>query len=97
MVAVQGRSRLYVIDACTRLATRMFINPTMLTDHHTLIAAPGYDAHNFPYVFLKNTRFVSLINIKEGKILPLIRSPNDCDLNRTHYLDVIGQVATIDA
>ena len=77
LVAVEGRSRLYVIDACTRLAAKLIVNPTMLTNHLTLVAAPGYDPETFPYVFLKNSRFISLVNTKELMILPLLRAAND--------------------
>jgi hypothetical protein len=77
LVAVEGRSRLYVIDAGTRLAIKLIVNPTMLTSHLTLIAAPGYDLETFPYVFLKNSRFISVVNTKELRILPLLRCAND--------------------
>lgn len=77
LVAVEGKSRLYVIDAGTRMAIKLIVNPTMLTSHLTLIAAPGYDPETFPYVFLKNSRFISVINTKELRMLPLLRAAND--------------------
>ena len=92
LVAVDGRSRLYVIDACTRLAIKLIVNPTMLTSHLTLIAAPAFDPETFPYVFLKNSRFISVINTKEFRMLPLLRAINDCDINRNHYLDLVSEV-----
>jgi hypothetical protein len=92
LVAVEERSRLYVIDACTRMAIKLIINPTMLTSHLTLIAAPGYDPETFPYVFLKNSRFISVVNTKEFRMLPLLRAANDCVMNRNHYLDLVSEV-----
>jgi len=49
---------------------------------------PGYNFETKPYIFIKEARFVSILNVKEKAILPLIRSPYDMDPLSVHNFAV---------
>ena len=42
-----------------------------------MLKVPGYDFNKRPYVLLKDSRFISLIDVSARRSLPLIRSPYD--------------------
>lgn len=86
LVAVEGKSSLYIIDVPTRLASKVIHNPTKMSNPLSLIHAPGYDADNHPWVFLKDSRFISVVNTKDLKVIPLLKSTNDVDIKRIHFL-----------
>ena len=86
MVSIEGRNKLFVIDVATRMAIKAIVNPTTISRPLVMIPAPGYNSATHPWVFLKDTRFISVVNTKDKRILPLIRSPNDCDMRKTQYL-----------
>jgi len=89
LVAVEGRTRLFVIDVPSRRAIKLIVNPTQQNIPMSLIPAPGYDSQTFPYLFLKDARFISLVNTKEYRIIPLIRAPNDVSMHTKHNLAAV--------
>ena len=54
-----------------------------------MIPAPGYHPETHPYLFLKDGRYISLVNTKDYRILPLIRSPNDIGYLGKYFLAVV--------
>ena len=86
LLAIEGKSSLYVIDVPTRLATKVVANPTKIAMPLSLIPAPGYDQNSNPWVFLKDSRYISAINTKDLKVIPLLRQTNEVDLRRNHFL-----------
>ena len=36
---------------------------------------PYYDYDKFPYLILKDTKFISIVDVKERRVFPIIRSP----------------------
>ncbi len=53
-----------------------------------MIKVPGFDPLTKPYVFLKDRTHISIIDIKLGKICPLINSPLELDMLRMHNFAV---------
>jgi hypothetical protein len=54
-----------------------------------MIRVPGYDFNSFPYVLLKDSKFISIIDVFARKSLPIIRSPNEAESisNHNFYCD----------
>ena len=51
---------------------------------------PGYNPETRPFVFLKDQEYVSLLNTKHMKLLPLIRSKYEMDPINMHNMDVVN-------
>lgn len=86
LVAIEGRNRLYIIDVPSRLAKKVIINPTTVKTPLSLIPCPGYDQDSYPWLFLKDSRYISVVNTKEKRILPLLKTTNTIDIRRCHFL-----------
>ena len=88
LVAVAGRAKLYIVNIKNRAAVEAIDNPTGSTLQYSMIKHPAYDRQNRPYVFLKDQRFISVIDIGRKKVLPLVRSPIDMEQLSIHYMGI---------
>ena len=53
-----------------------------------MIKVPDFDMTTRPYVFLKDRKGISIVDVKERKICPLINSPLELDMQRLHNFSV---------
>ena len=44
-----------------------------------MVKHPHYDAEKYPFIFLKDSKFVSIVDVKRRKVLPLVRSQLDLE------------------
>ena len=89
LISVAGRARLYVINIKNRAAVASIDNPSGCTNQYSMIKHPEYDKReDRRYVFLKDQRYISVIDIKRKKILPLLRSPIDMEQLSIHNMGV---------
>ena len=79
LVAVEGRTRLYVMDIATRRAVAQIDNPSGSKTVFSLMKHPAYDAQSRPYVVLKDASYISLIDVQAKKVMPLVKAANTMD------------------
>ena len=79
LVAVEGRTRLYVMDIATRRAIVQIDNPSGSKTILSLMRHPAYDAQSCPYVVLKDSRYISLIDVQARNVMPLVKAANSMD------------------
>jgi hypothetical protein len=63
LVAVEGRTRLYVMDIATRRAVVQIDKPSGSKLFFSLMRYPSFDAQSCPYVVLKDSSYISLIDV----------------------------------
>jgi len=56
-----------------------------------MIKVPGYNFDTRPYVLLKDSRFISLIDVFSLKVIPLIRSPYEGEPMSIHNFHCLQQ------
>jgi hypothetical protein len=79
LLTTRGRTRLYELDLSTRLAVGHIENPSGAVTQFAMVKHPYYDAEKYPYIFLKDSKFVSIIDVKRRKVLPIVRSQLDLE------------------
>jgi hypothetical protein len=79
LLTTRGRTRIYELNLKTRLAVGHMENPSGAVTQFSMIKHPYYDAESYPYIFLKDNKFISIIDIKNRKVLPLVRSQFDME------------------
>jgi hypothetical protein len=70
-------------------------NPSGAVTQFSMIKHPNYDLEKCPYIFLKDCKFVSIIDVKARRVLPIIRSSyemeqlnvNNMKINIYDYID----------
>ena len=88
LISVAGRARLYFINVKDRKAVASIDNPSGCTNQYSMIKHPAYHCEKRPFVFLKDQRYISVIDVKKKKILPLIRSPIDMEQLSIHNMGI---------
>lgn len=68
----------------------MLHNPTGDYRYLSLLKSPNYSFESEPYVFLKSKDYISLIDVKSRKLVPLIRSLYELRMQRQHVFEVVG-------
>jgi hypothetical protein len=79
LVSVKGRAKLYVINIKNRAVVAHIDNPTGMTNQFSMVKHPAYDRESRPYVFLKDQRYICVVDVQKKKLLPLLRSPIDME------------------
>ncbi len=96
LVGIEGRNHLSVIEISSRaeIPSKRVPNPSGSITVFSMKKVPGFDPEKRPYVILKDLRFISLLNIKLMKLLPLVRSPYDMDPINMHNLAILPSYAS---
>ena len=79
LLTARGRTRLYGVDLSTRAAVDHIENPSGAITQFCMLKHPKYDAEKCPYIFLKDSKFVSVVDVKMKKTLPILRSQLDLE------------------
>jgi hypothetical protein len=70
-------------------------NPSGAVTQFSMFKHPNYDLEKCPYIFLKDNKFVSIIDVKNRRVLPIVRSAfemeqlnvNNMKINIYDYID----------
>ncbi len=79
LLTARGRSRLYEVNLAERKAEKHMENPSGAATQLAMVKHPYYDFETFPYLILKDTKFISIVDVKERKVFPIIRSQFDME------------------
>jgi hypothetical protein len=87
LFAINGEVNLVFYDFESKKSMQLY-NPTNCKIFFSLLKCPGFDLERRPYVFLKDKNYISVINVRTYKILPLIKSFFEVDMIRSCNFEV---------
>ena len=88
LVACDGRKQLLIIQMDNGKITDRIVNTSQRSTYFKLEKCPGFVSPTKPYVFLKDDRFISVINLKQLSVLRIIKSQCDLSTMRMFNFDV---------
>jgi len=94
LIAVKDEEDFIIFDSQTERQS-VLRNPTNDYRYLSMIKCPNYSFEEQPYVFLKSKDYISLIDVKNRKFCPLIRSLYELRMERQHVFEIVGFVAPL--
>lgn len=85
--AINGEVNLVLYDLDTKKSMQVY-NPTNGKIFFSMLKCPGFDFNKRPYVFLKDKNYISVINVRTYKVLPIIKSFFEVDMSRSCNFDL---------
>ncbi len=89
LLAINGEVNLSIYDLHKYTSMQLY-NPTNSKIFMGMQKCPGYHYEHRPYVFLKDKFYISLINVRTGKILPILKSNFEADNIRAFNFHVVA-------
>jgi hypothetical protein len=80
-VACDGKKNLVIFDINNEKTIDWITNSSSRSNYYALEKCPQFNSQSKPFVFLKDDRFISLINVATKTVLRIIKT--QCDLS-TH-------------
>ena len=92
LIAINGEKFLRIFDPRNNKTEATIPNPTDNSSYFSMLKCPGFDYNTRPYVFLKERNYIHLIDVRDRKMCPIIRSNLEMDMMRQANFEVTAAI-----
>ena len=88
LLAINGEKSLRIFNPSKGITESEIANPTENSTYFSMLKCPGFDYITRPYVFLKERNYIHLIDVRDKKMCPIIRSNLEIDMTRQPNFEI---------